>query len=105
MSKFAVALYQAYEKSDASLFEINPVFKTSDSLIMAADAKVNIDDNALYRHADYAAMRDLNEEDPTEVEAGKFNLNFIKTGWKRGLHGQWGWTGHGHHGHHQAFGG
>jgi len=78
MSKFAMALYQAYEKSDASLFEINPVFKTSDNLIMAADAKVNIDDNALYRHSDYAAMRDLNEEDPTEVEAGKFNLNFIK---------------------------
>ena len=78
MSKFAVALYKAYEKSDASLFEINPVFKTSDNYIMAADAKVNIDDNALYRHTDYAAMRDLNEEDPTEVEAGKFNLNFIK---------------------------
>ncbi len=78
MSKFAVALYKAYENSDASLFEINPVFKTSDNLIMAADAKVDIDDNALYRHADYAAMRDLNEEDPTEVEAGKFNLNFIK---------------------------
>lgn len=78
MSKFAVALYNAYEKSDASLFEINPVFLTSDSYIMAADAKVNIDDNALYRHADYTAMRDLNEEDPTEVAAGKFNLNFIK---------------------------
>lgn len=78
MCKFAVALYTAYEKSDASLFEINPVFKTSDNHIMAADAKVNIDDNALYRHADYAAMRDLNEEDPTEVEAGEFNLNFIK---------------------------
>ena len=78
MVKFAMALYNAYEKSDSSLFEINPVFKTSDSHIMAADAKVNIDDNALYRHPDYAAMRDLNEEDPTEVEAGKFNLNFIK---------------------------
>ncbi len=78
MSKFATALYMAYEKSDASLFEINPVFKTSDNHIMAADAKVNIDDNALYRHADYADMRDLNEEDPTEVEAGEFNLNFIK---------------------------
>ncbi|MCK4880224.1 MAG: ADP-forming succinate--CoA ligase subunit beta [Bacteroidales bacterium] len=78
MCKFATALYTAYEKSDASLFEINPVFKTSDNHIMAADAKVNIDDNALYRHADYAAMRDLNEEDPTEVEAGEFNLNFIK---------------------------
>ncbi len=78
MCKFAIALYTAFEKSDASLFEINPLFKTSDNHIMAADAKVNIDDNALYRHADYAAMRDLNEEDPTEVEAGEFNLNFIK---------------------------
>ena len=78
MVKFASALYHAYEKSDASLFEINPVFKTSDNRIMAADAKVDIDDNALYRHANYAAMRDLNEEDPTEVEAGKYNLNFIK---------------------------
>ena len=78
MCKFASALYKAYEKSDASLFEINPVFKTSDNHIMAADAKVNIDDNALFRHADYAAMRDLNEEDPAEVEAGEFNLNFIK---------------------------
>jgi succinyl-CoA synthetase beta subunit len=78
MCKFAGALYKAYDKSDASLFEINPVFKTSDNHIMAADAKVDIDDNALFRHADYAAMRDLNEEDPAEVEAGEFNLNFIK---------------------------
>ncbi len=78
MVKFATSLYKAYENSDASMFEINPVFKTSDNRIMAADAKVNIDDNALYRHPNYAAMRDLNEEDPAEVEAGKFNLNFIK---------------------------
>jgi succinyl-CoA synthetase beta subunit len=78
MSKFAVALYTAYEKSDASLLEINPVFKTSDNRIMAADAKVNIDDNAIFRHPDYAAMRDLNEEDPAEIEAGEYNLNFIK---------------------------
>jgi len=78
MVKFVSALYAAYVGSDASLFEINPVFKTSDNRIMAADAKVNIDDNALYRHPDYASMRDLNEEDPTEVEAGKYNLNFIK---------------------------
>lgn len=78
MVKFSTALYTAYVNSDASLFEINPVFKTSDNVIIAADAKVNIDDNALYRHPDYGAMRDLNEEDPTEVEAGKFNLNFIK---------------------------
>jgi succinyl-CoA synthetase beta subunit len=78
MVKFTIALYNAYENSDSSMFEINPVFKTSDHKIMAADAKVDIDDNALYRHAPYKAMRDLNEEDPTEVEAGKFNLNFIK---------------------------
>jgi succinyl-CoA synthetase beta subunit len=78
MVRFVMALYNAYVKSDSSLFEINPVFKTSDGHIMAADAKVNIDDNALFRHPDYANMRDLNEEDPTEVEAGKFNLNFIK---------------------------
>jgi succinyl-CoA synthetase beta subunit len=78
MCRFAGALYKAYEKSDASLFEINPVFKTSDNHIMAADAKVNLDDNALFRHPDYAAMRDLNEEDPAEIEAGEFNLNFIK---------------------------
>ena len=78
MVKFVTALYKAYEGSDSSLFEINPVFKTSDNLIMAADAKVNLDDNALFRHPDYAAMRDIHEEDPAEVEAGKYNLNFIK---------------------------
>ena len=78
MTVFVTALYKAYEKSDASLFEINPLFKTSDNRIMAADAKVNLDDNALFRHPAYAAMRDIHEEDPTEVEAGKHNLNFIK---------------------------
>ncbi len=78
MVKFVTALYKAYESSDASLFEINPVIKTSDNLVMAADAKVNLDDNALFRHPEYEAMRDLNEEDPSEVEASKFNLNFVK---------------------------
>lgn len=78
MVKFVLALYQAYEMSDASLFEINPVFKTSDDLVLAADCKVNLDDNALYRHKDYAEMRDLTEEDPAEVEAGKNDLNFVK---------------------------
>ncbi len=78
MTKFVVALYQAYEKSDSSLFEINPVIKTSDDLILAADSKVNLDDNALFRHKDYEELRDLNEEDLTEVEAGKHGLNFIK---------------------------
>lgn len=78
MVKFTQALYKAYEQIDASLFEINPVLKTSDNRIIAVDAKVNLDDNALYRHADIEAMRDENEEDPTEVEAKKYNLNFIK---------------------------
>ena len=78
MVNFSLALYRAYEGCDASLFEINPVFKTSDDRILAADAKVALDDNALYRHADYAEMRDITEEDPTEVEAGKFDLNFVK---------------------------
>ena len=78
MVKFVLALYSAYEASDASMFEINPVFKTSDNLIFAADAKVNIDDNALYRHKEYEEMRDISEEDPNELEAGKYNLNFVK---------------------------
>jgi succinyl-CoA synthetase beta subunit len=78
MTRFVTALYEAYRGSDASLFEINPVLKTSDDRIIAVDSKVAIDDNALYRHTDLANQRDLNEEDPVEVEAGKFNLNFIK---------------------------
>ncbi|MDA3865644.1 MAG: ADP-forming succinate--CoA ligase subunit beta [Salinivirgaceae bacterium] len=78
MVKFVQSLYKAYEGADASLFEINPVMKTSDEKIIAADAKVNIDDNALFRHHDYADMRDLSEEDPAEVEAGKHGLNFVK---------------------------
>ena len=78
MVKFVIALYNAYEKSDASLFEINPVIKTSDDKIFAADAKVNLDDNALYRHPEYELMRDKTEEDPAELEAGEYNLNFIK---------------------------
>lgn len=78
MTKFVTNLYNAYVNSDASLLEINPVLKTSDDKIVAVDAKVAIDDNSLYRHPDLEAMRDLSEEDPTEVEAGKYNLNFIK---------------------------
>lgn len=78
MVKFVISLYTAFEKSDSSLFEINPVFKTSDDRIFAADAKVNLDDNALFRHPDYQEMRDITEEDPAELEAGKYNLNFIK---------------------------
>jgi succinyl-CoA synthetase beta subunit len=78
MTKFVTALYRAYINSDASLIEINPLLKSSDDLIFAADAKVNLDDNALFRHPEYEALRDLNEEDPAETEASKHNLNFIK---------------------------
>ena len=77
MIKFVGALYTAYVKSDSSLFEINPVLKTSDNKIMAVDAKVTIDDNALYRHKDYVDLRDLREENPTEVEAGALGLNYV----------------------------
>lgn len=78
MVKFVSALYSAYIESDAAMFEINPVLKTSDDKILAVDAKVNLDDNALIRHADLADMRDTNEEDPLEVEAGESNLNYVK---------------------------
>ena len=77
MSKFVSALYTAYIKSDASLFEINPVLKTSDDKIMAVDAKVTIDDNALFRHKDYLELRDTREENPIEVEAGALGLNYV----------------------------
>jgi len=78
MVAFVSALYRAYDDTDSAMFEINPVLKTSDDRIIAVDAKVNLDDNALYRHKDFAELRDLAEEDPTEVEAGKYNLNFVK---------------------------
>ncbi|NTW25107.1 MAG: ADP-forming succinate--CoA ligase subunit beta [Lentimicrobium sp.] len=78
MLQFVKALYNAYMGTDASMLEINPVFKTSDNLVIAADCKMRLDDNALFRHADYAAMRDLTEEDPAEVEAGKYHLNYVK---------------------------
>ncbi|MBT6808427.1 MAG: ADP-forming succinate--CoA ligase subunit beta [Flavobacteriales bacterium] len=78
MTKFVYALYTAYDKTDSSLFEINPVLKTSDNKIMAVDSKVTIDDNSLFRHKDYADLRDTREEDATEVEAGEYGLNFVK---------------------------
>ncbi|MDG2364033.1 MAG: ADP-forming succinate--CoA ligase subunit beta [Flavobacteriales bacterium] len=78
MSKFIFKLYDAYVGCDASMFEINPVLKTSDNKIIAVDSKVSLDDNALYRHPDYAAMRDISEEDPTELEADKIGLNYVK---------------------------
>jgi succinyl-CoA synthetase beta subunit len=77
MTKFVAALYKAYVESDSSMFEINPVLKTSDDLIMAVDAKVTIDDNALYRRKDYLAMRDTREENAIEVEASALGLNYV----------------------------
>jgi succinyl-CoA synthetase beta subunit len=76
--KFVTNLYNAYVGLDCSMLEINPLFKTSDEKIIAVDCKMNIDDNALMRHPDIAALRDVTEEDPTEVEAGQYNLNFVK---------------------------
>ncbi len=76
--RFIPLLFKAYVETDASLLEINPLIITNDNRIIALDAKVNIDDNALFRHKDYEEMRDFNEEDPLEIEASKFNLNYIK---------------------------
>ncbi|MFN9801702.1 MAG: succinate--CoA ligase subunit beta, partial [Bacteroidota bacterium] len=78
MTRFVRSLYSAYVGCDASLFEINPVLKTSDDRIIAVDAKVTLDGNGLIRHPDYAAMRDTTEEDPIEVEAGAAGLNYVK---------------------------
>ena len=76
--KFMQALYMAYEQMDASLLEINPFLLTKDNRLIALDAKVNFDDNALFRHKDFLELRDLNEEEPLEIEASKFDLNYIK---------------------------
>jgi succinyl-CoA synthetase beta subunit len=76
--KFLLALYKAYDASDASLAEINPLVITQEGAVLALDAKMNFDDNALYRHPEILAMRDLDEEDPLEIEASKSNLNYIK---------------------------
>ena len=78
MVKFTTSLYNAYVGNDCSLLEVNPVLKTSDNKIIAVDSKCVIDNNALYRHPDIAVMRDITEEDPTEVEAGEAGLNFVK---------------------------
>jgi succinyl-CoA synthetase beta subunit len=78
MVKFISSLYKAYDAIDASQFEINPVLKTSDNKIIAVDAKVNLDENGLFRHPDIVEMRDVHEEDATEVEAGEHNLNYVK---------------------------
>jgi succinyl-CoA synthetase beta subunit len=76
--RFVTNLYNAYVGLDCSMLEINPLFKTSDEKIIAVDCKMNLDDNALMRHPELEGLRDINEEDPTEVEAGRYNLNFVK---------------------------
>jgi succinyl-CoA synthetase beta subunit len=76
--KFMQSLYTAYEQTDSSLLEINPFLLTKDNRLFALDAKINFDDNALFRHQEFLELRDLNEEDPLEIEASKFNLNYIK---------------------------
>jgi succinyl-CoA synthetase beta subunit len=76
--KFVTNLYNAYVGLDCSMLEINPLFKAADDRIVAVDCKMNLDENALMRHPDLSALRDITEEDPTEVEAGKYNLNFVK---------------------------
>src|SRR6187399_2410062 len=76
--KFVTNLYNAYVGLDCSMLEINPLFKAADDKIVAVDCKMNLDENALMRHPDLSALRDVSEEDPTEVEAGKYNLNFVK---------------------------
>jgi len=78
MVKFVKGIYDTYMGADCAMLEINPVLKTSDDKILAVDCKMRLDGNALYRHPDYAAMRDIHEEDPSEVEAGKYNLNYVK---------------------------
>ena len=78
MVKFVSSLYKAYIGADAALFEINPVLKTSDNKIIAVDAKVTLDDNALFRHPDFAAMRDIREENPTDVAAREVGLNYVQ---------------------------
>lgn len=77
MVRFVTALYRAYVESDSSLFEINPVLKTSDDMVLAVDAKVTLDENALFRHKDYLDLRDLREENPIEVEANAVGLNYV----------------------------
>jgi succinyl-CoA synthetase beta subunit len=78
MVKFVTNLYNAYVGLDCAMLEINPLFKAADDKVIAVDTKMKLDDNALTRHTEVASLRDISEEDPTEVEAGQFNLNFVK---------------------------
>ena len=100
--QFLSNLYKAFLDTDASLLEINPFITTTDGRLFALDAKMNFDDNALFRHPDIRELRDITEEDPLEVEASKYSLNYIKLDGSVGLHGQWRGPGDGDDGHHQV---
>jgi succinyl-CoA synthetase beta subunit len=103
-TKFITNLYKFYDEMDCSLVEINPLVQTKDGRIFALDAKVNFDDNALFRHKDVVEMRDTDEEDPLEVEASKFDLNYIKLDGEVACMVNGAGSGHGDHGYHQTGG-
>ena len=100
--KFFSALYHAFMETDASMLEINPCIVTGDGKLVALDAKVTFDDNALYRHPEFKELRDLDEETPLEVEASKFKLNYIKLDGNIACMVNGAGSGNGHDGHHQA---
>ena len=100
--KFLMSLYKAFRGLDASVLEINPCLITEDGDVLALDAKVNLDDNALFRHKDLVELRDLTEEAPLEVEASKFGLNYIKLDGNVGCMVNGAGVGDGHHGYHPA---
>ena len=102
--QFLTSLYRAFLETDASLVEINPFVSCTDGRLFALDAKLNFDDNALFRHTDLRELRDITEEDPLEVEASKYNLNYIKLDGNVGCMVNGAGLGHGDHGHHQVCG-
>ena len=97
-------LYRAFEETDSSLMEINPFITCTDGRLFALDAKMTFDDNAMFRHTDLRELRDVTEEDPLEVEASKYGLNYIKLDGNVGCMVNGAGSGHGDHGHHQVCG-
>ncbi len=95
-----ISLYNAFIEKDCSIAEINPLVVTGDGKVMALDAKLNFDSNALYRHKDILEYRDFDEEDPKEIEASKYDLSYISLRWKYRLYGKWCWSCNGNNGYH-----
>ena len=93
------SIYKMFIGADANMIEVNPLILTKDEKIICLDAKVNFDDNALFKHPEIFELRDLNEEDPIEIEASKARSCLHKIGWKYWLHGQWSWTSYGYYGY------